>query len=509
MPALDHDRAPLAEAVARHLDRRAVRLHMPGHKGRRPAGFPADLFAADLTELPGLDDLRQPEGPIALGQALSADLWGAEATFWCTGGSTSGLAALILASCPPGSRLLVSRHAHRSVWAGLVWSGAEPDYIPSTVLDRPRLPAGFRLDVVEQRLASGRRPAAVLLVRPTYQGLCPDLRPVSALCRRSGVPLLVDEAHGPLLGLGPEQPASALAHGADAVVQSLHKTAGALNSAACVHLRGDRVDRERLAFALRALETSSPSYPVLLSIDLARRRLAQDHARWREGGRSRLGELARAAARAAAEIGGISGWGVLGRAQSGLEQDPLKLVVLPPAAWSGFEVARRLAEDVGQGGQFAPVDVEMAGPDHALAMLGIGSRAADLRALVAGIERLVSSAGLRPSEAVVESVGRAHHGQTESPTAALRHPWPTAPDPIVRALPREAFFAPRRRVPRQRAIGACAGEVVAPYPPGVPWLLPGEVITAEILDGLDALRLAGARLQGPADPTLAELAILA
>ena len=264
----------MVEALLRHLDHPAIPLHVPGHKGGRgldPALAPWLGSAArlDLTELDGLDSLHAPEGPIAEAQALAAQLWQADQTFFLVGGSTVGIHAAIMATCKPGDTLLLPRNAHMSALGGLILAGATPVHLPPS----PSAPGTWgppSLERLEEALVH-HAPKAVLLTRPGYGGDVFDLRPYAELIHAHGSLLLVDEAHGAHLGLHPALPPSALTLGADAVVQSTHKMLGALTPGAMLHLKGAGLDAARVHRSLSLLQTTSPSYLVLASLDAARR----------------------------------------------------------------------------------------------------------------------------------------------------------------------------------------------------------------------------------------------
>ena len=224
------------------------------------------------------DNTFHPTGCVRDAQALAADLFGAGATFYLTAGSTLGVATSLLAAVPPGGTVVLPRNVHRSVVAGLVLSGALPRFVPHDVL--PECGAlGVSAAAVAAALDAEPKPAAVLLTRPSYYGLARELTDVAEVCHERGVPLIVDEAHGGQLCFFPEgAPSSALASGADLAVQSCHKTLGSLVGSAQLHVgRNSFVPAERVQHALNFLQTTSPNYLLLASLDIMRRWL------WRKG----------------------------------------------------------------------------------------------------------------------------------------------------------------------------------------------------------------------------------
>ncbi|MNX26634.1 Arginine decarboxylase [compost metagenome] len=460
--------------MLRHLDHRAVPLHVPGHKGglgldAALAPWLASAAKLDLTELDGLDSLHAPTGPIAEAQELAAQLWQADRTFFLVGGSTVGVHAMILATCNPGDTVLLPRDAHMCAHGGLILAGATPFYLPPA-------PTGTgtwgppSLDVLSRAIAA-HRPKAVLLTRPSYAGDVFDLAPYAEVIHAAGASLLVDEAHGAHLGLHAALPPSALAMGADAVVQSTHKMLGALTPGAMLHLKGPRLSPSRVQRALGLLQTTSPSYLILASLDAARRHEATAPAeRWENP--------LRWAAEARAAIAHLPGLVVLPPG------DPLKIAVdVNGTGLDGYEAADLLAEN--------GVLIEHATHRHVVAFMGPGTRPEDLKALTNACEALAAQAKAgQPSDSAPDDL-------------------PMPPLPLVAVPPRDAFFAESRAVPWEASVGEIAAELVCPYPPGAPALVPGERITREVVEYVDGMRALGAQLAGPADPTLSMIRILA
>lgn len=457
-----------------HLARPSVPLHVPGHKGGRGldpqfAAWVGGAARLDLTELDGLDSLQAPQGPIAQAQRLASDLWKADRTFFLVGGSTVGILAMILAACAPGETLILPRDAHMSATNGLVLAGARPHYLPpseggSILAGPPSVEAIVRaLEVTRAR--------AVLLARPSYPGGLFDLRPYAERTHAMGALLLVDEAHGAHLGLHPDLPESALAQGADAVVQSTHKMLGALTPGAMLHMKGARLEPDRVARTLGMLQTSSPSYLVLASLDAARREAAlTPPERWVE--RMRLGREARD------RIAAVPGLLALPPG------DPLKIALdVSGLGLDGYQAADALAE--------RGVIVEHATENLVVAFLGPGTEAAHLEALVEACRDL-------PPLGTVGAAGL--------PSRLPPQPFP--PLPPMERLPREAFFAESRAVSWESALGGVSAELVCPYPPGSPALVPGERITREVVEYLDRARALGCQITGPSDPTLSMIRIL-
>jgi len=466
---VSQDRAPLVAALASHLAVSPARLHLPAHKGGRWVDpefgqlFQARPWALDLTELPGLDDLHSPSGPIAEAQQLAAQAFGAEETLFLVNGSTAGLLALILAAVGPGDVLVLARNCHRAAFGGLVLSGATPAFFPAEVDPLLGLPVAVEPARLEQALAAHPGARAALIVSPTYQGFASDLDALAAACHRRDIPLLVDEAHGPHFRFHPDFPRSAMAAGADAAVQSLHKAGGSLTGSALLHLQGPRLDRDRVRLMARLVQTTSPSYPLLASLDAARRRLA---TRGRED-LGRAATLAQSARKAIQDLGltcpggDYAGRGVVGH-------DPTRLLVnVAGRAGNGYWAEAHLRQ--------AGVQVEYADPANFLALVSPADDPAWLAALVTAMASLPSG----------------EDGGFSALSALL---WGTLPPMAL--PPAQAVRLAPSWAPLAESAGRICAELVCPYPPGIPVLLPGEVVPPGFPEALATLAALGCRFPG-------------
>ncbi|MBS4023268.1 MAG: aminotransferase class I/II-fold pyridoxal phosphate-dependent enzyme [Dethiobacter sp.] len=460
---MDQQRLPLWEGLKKHTDRNSIRLHIPGHGGGRflPPGLKepyAKLAPYDLTELPGLDDLHNPDGIIATAQELAAEVWGADSTYFLVNGSSAGVVAMLLATCEAGDTVIVPRNAHAAVYHGLILSGAVPHYLPVATAEE-----GFLLNVTADavRIAFASCPSAraVVVTSPGYHGVCADIEAIAATARQYGALVLVDEAHGAHLGFHPDLP-KASGRAADLSVQSWHKSLGALTPGAVLHQYGSRTDSRRLRAALQWLQTSSPSYPLLLSLDAARRQMAlSGSVLWSQ------------ALQAAAEVRAILGQmiPVLERAwfrEHGFDLDTTRLTLLTGnVGINGLEAASRLAS--------CAIDVEMACPGHLLAIFTPGIDGGDLvriREALSGLPACLQKA-----------------------QPALL---PPLPKPQAVITPRQAALGPYYTMPLEKAVGQVAAAAVTAYPPGIPVLAPGELVTQEACLFIEAAIKSGISLRG-------------
>lgn len=479
---MDQNRLPLVAALDDYVNLNPAYFRIPGHRGARginPAlrgRFGETVFGYDLSETPLTDDLHRPTGAIAEAQALAADAFGADESFFLVNGTTCGVEAMVLAAAGEGETILLSRGAHKSALMGTILSGARPVWLEPETLAPWGLSAGLTPETVEAGFRAHPEAKALLLVSPTYYGLCSDLAAIAAVCRRYGALLLVDEAHGAHLRFSGELPPCALEQGADACAQSIHKAAGALTQSSMLHLRGGGLDGARVKTALRLLQSTSPSYLLMASLDAARQELA---LRGAAAAHLALG-LARGAA---AELAALPGVRVLGREAVG--QAGVAALDETRLTFSAFDrglTGLRLQELLFERG----VDTELADHRNVMALFTGGNTADDVRRLVDAM--------------------RAVTALPAQPPCADALPLP--PVPPQRMTPRQAFFAESCAVPRERALGCTAAEALIPYPPGIPALCPGETVTAEVLDYIDICLRDGVPLHGPADGTLGTLRVI-
>lgn len=477
-------RAPLYEALVRHSLLHAAPFHVPGHKQR--SGWNdedaneryAGILQLDLTELSDTDDLHHPTDVIAEAEKLAASCFGSEETRFLVGGSTAGNLAMILGVCVPGDTLLVQRNVHKSVIHGLMLSGARCVFLPPVIDAGSGLALAPSLETVS--LALRRHPEAkgLLLSNPNYYGMSADLGGIVEASHLAGIPVLVDEAHGPHFGRHPDCPPSALSAGADAVVQSAHKMLSAMTMGAYLHLQGDRLPREAVRQALRMVQSSSPSYPILASLDLARQQL---QSRGAEAFEKAVGT----AARIRSEIGYEGPYGLLD-VRSPARLDPLKLTLYDETGTlDGF----RLRDELEARGCIA----EMADARYVVLALGIGTKREDGEALLSALRDIAVRFGLN------DKAPHCEEGVIRGPADPPPPLWPLEPsDPVI--LSRLA--SETEALPLEEAVGEVCGEWVIPYPPGIPVLYPGERISAAIAERLTEWRREGARIQGAADERL-------
>jgi arginine/lysine/ornithine decarboxylase len=480
------ERAPVLAALGRHRAAGTVAFSTPGHKGgaaiesdvRELLG--AGVFAADVWLNSG-----EHAAMLAEAEALAADAWGADRAWYLLNGSTGGNHAALLATLRPGDEVIVARDAHRSVLAGLIASGAHPVWIAPRV--HPTLHVGLGVAAADVAAALDAHPGARLVVMgtPSYWGIGADTAVVAAVAHAGGVPLYVDEAWGPHLRFHSALPVSAIEAGADLAVTSAHKLLGCLGQGAIL-LAGQtgsgRVDIERVATAVRLTQTTSPSLPILASLDACRRQMAL-HGEALLGRTIALAEAARSRLTALPGIDVLAGADVTGY---GAAFDPSRLVIdAGGIGLTGYALERELRDRFG----IAPEMSDLVG---IVCLITIGDDQRSIDRLVGAITTLAAERGAKGSWDAGAAAARAWFRSSGGAIAPGRQV----------LTPREAFFAPARPVSLLSATGEVAAESVVPYPPGIPVLVPGEVIAAEKVAHLCHALAHGMHVCGAADSTL-------
>ncbi|XP_075672684.1 uncharacterized protein LOC142642234 isoform X2 [Castanea sativa] len=481
---------PLVSALKASAEQNVASFHFPGHNRGRAA--PSSLtqligsrpFHHDLPELPELDNLFSPEGPILDAQNLAAKLFGSSETWFLVGGTTCGIQAAVMATCSPGEFLILPRNSHISAISAMVLSGARPKYIiPQCDFDWD-ISGGVTSSQAKQAIKElemeGQKAAAVFVTSPTYHGICSNLTEICQLCHSRGIPVIVDEAHGAHLGFHPQLPNSALQQGADLAVQSTHKVLCSLTQSSMLHMSGNIVDRERICRCLQAIQSTSPSYLLLASLDAARAQLSENP----DTIFNKAMELAFEAKYLIKQIPGIS---VLDFASFSNFPviDPLRLTIgFSQLGLSGFEADEILCRDHG-------IICELVGTQSITFAINLGTSRDHIQRLIFGIKHLVAtSAPIHRNKGGVE-----HSGCT--PFADIN----------MSMTPRDAFFASKKKVRIGESLGKVSGELVCPYPPGIPVIIPGEVITEKALDHLLDVRSKGAVITGASDPSLCSIVV--
>jgi lysine decarboxylase len=479
--------APYLDAIVSYGFRGSVRFHVPGHKGG-PGADPGLLAAVGERAL-ALDICQDIEGidvgpfptPYERAEQLAATAYGAGRTWFLTNGATQGNHALCLALAKPGRHVLVQRNSHASVVDGLVLSGGIASFVSPEYDEELGMAHGVTPEALEAALRRSPDIGAAFVVSPTYYGMAADIRGCAEVAHAAGVALVVDCAWGSHFGFHPQLPKSPLSDGADAMLASTHKIVGSMTQSAMLHVaEGGLLDADEIARCVRLVRSTSPNSLLLASLDSARRQL---HAH----GEALLDRTMAASERARQQIEKIPGCSVVGGDMVGRPGiagwDPLRIVIdIRGTGSTGYELAAELR---------AAYDIYIELATHATLVLVLG-----LGQPVEPLERFAHDFAY-----AVRRIARPGPGPAIArPPAALEHQTVV---PI-----RDAFLGAGEAVPVDQAVGRISCESIAGYPPGVPALLPGERVTAEVIGYLRELTAAGARLHGAADPSFATIRVL-
>ncbi|WP_414714893.1 aminotransferase class I/II-fold pyridoxal phosphate-dependent enzyme [Sporomusa sp.] len=469
---------------------KVIPFHTPGHKmGKGMHRVLADLvpqktLALDLALMEELDDLHEPHGPVKAAQDLAADLYGADHSYFVVNGTTGGIYAMILTIAGPGDKIIVPRNAHRSIIGGIILSGAIPVFMQPEVDNELGLAMGVTPATVARTLEQHPDAKGVLVINPTYYGVATDLKQIVDIVHSYNIPVVVDEAHGPHLKFSDRLPVQALDAGADIVAQSTHKIIGAMTQCSLVHCREGRIRVPRLKAMLQLVQSTSPNYILLASLDVARMQMATE-------GHVLIDRAVDLANRARQEINKIPGLYCFGDEKLGNPGvhsiDPTKVTVtVKGLGIKGAEAERILRNKY-------KIQVELSDVYNILFLITLGDTEREVAALVAALKDMAAT----------------HHGTrdfSDIHEIYLAGKYPQPPEQVI--SPRDALFGNTCMVPFKDAAGMICAEIVTFYPPGIPMLCPGERITQEIIDYCHVLQNAGLHISGPEDYLLKTIKVV-
>ena len=473
---------PLVEAMLKYKEENIYPFHTPGHKGGR--GMESLLrnelgesVKVDVSLMSELDDIHEPETYIKEAQALAAQTYGSDACFWAVNGTSQAIHAMLMTALKPGEKVLLPRNAHRSVAGGLILGGIEATFMQPDYCEAFGINFQVQPQAVEAALDKDASIKAVLLTSPNYYGVAADVEAIAKICHDRNVVLLVDEAHGPHLGFSDLLPKSALQCGADACAQSTHKIVGAMTQCSMLHVQGQRLDVTRAADMMSVLTTTSPNYLLMASLDAAR---AQLQVR----GKEMAEDAVMAANKLRALCSKYAGLKLLSEADcGGLKLDTAKVTVnFAEWGYTGIEAGDLFRK--------AGIAVELVDAQNVLFLVTYADVTSDYEAALAKIDTV-----LKNMEANKRDKAQA--------VAARNVPATTMAMPL-----REVFYGEKEALPLEESVGKICGEQVSFYPPGIPVLLPGEIITEEIIAYCKMMKDLGLPVSGPADGSLRTIRVV-
>ena len=483
----NQERMPFVEALESYKEQDFVPFHTPGHKigveaPQRLKNWMGPALPYDLGVMYALDDLHEPEGELKEAQDLTAELYGADHCWFSINGTTALIEAMIMGSVGPDETIIIPREAHRSVISGLVLSGAKPVYMDCQFDERWGIPLGASLEDAVRTMEEHPEAKAILLVYPNYYGVGVDIVNIVKEAHKRGLIVLVDEAHGPHLPFSENLPVEAIAAGADLVAQSTHKSVGSLTQTSWLLGQGERINKRRITQMHQILQSTSPNYIFLASLDMARHQLATS-------GKdlvSRTVELSLYLRNELHKISGITTMEYTDIQDRVTNYDVTKVLIdAKELGLTGVEFERML--------RAYSIEVELVQANHVLVLITIGDTKESVDALIKAVQAVSDDVLCEASKDT---------GTNDKAVQSLSKDSALLPMPQVRVTPRNAMYAHREQVPLSEALHRIAGETIAYYPPGIPCVAVGEVISESVLQYIENRKALGYVPNGADDMTL-------
>lgn len=479
--ALSQVDAPIYEALRKFRRMRVVPFDVPGHKRGRgnmelTEFLGEDCMNVDVNSMKPLDNLCHPVSVIKDAEMLAARAFGAANAFFMVGGTTSAVQSMIMYACKSGDKIIMPRNVHRSAINALILTGAVPVYVNPDTNSRLGIALGMSVSQVENAIRENPNAKAIMINNPTYYGICSDLQRITNLAHEHNMLVLVDEAHGTHFYFGNNFPLTAMAAGADCASVSMHKSGGSLTQSSFL-LMGKNVNADYMRQVINLTQTTSASYLLLSSLDISRKRLALS-------GREIFEKTVEMAEYARAEINDIGGYYAYSRelinGDSIYDFDVSKLSIFTlPIGLAGIEVYDLLRDEY-------DIQIEFGDIGNILAYISVGDRKRD-------IERLISA---------LSEIKRRF---AKNGADMLSHEYIS---PVVSEAPRKAFYADKISLPLDEASGKVCTEFVMCYPPGIPILAPGELVTDEIIEYIKYAKAKGCQMTGTEDLNIERLNVI-
>ena len=477
-------RAPIHEALMNFRAGRVVKFDVPGHKGgrwnRELTGFlGGECLASDVNSMKPLDNLCHPVSVIRDAEMLAAEAFGAHGAFFMVSGTTGAVQAMIMSACKAGDKLIMPRNVHRSAINALVICGAAPVYVDPGVNRKYGIALGMSLEAVRSAIEAHPDAKAVFVNNPTYYGICADIKGIAAAAHERGMQVLADEAHGAHFYFSPSPgalPVTAMEAGADMAAVSMHKTGGSLTQSSLL-LCGKDVNSDYVRQVINLTQTTSASYLLLASLDIARRSLSLD-------GKEYFARTIGLAEYARSEINRLGGYAAYSRelADGGAvcDFDVTKLSVYTrDIGLAGIEVYDLLRDEYS-------IQIEFGDIGNVLAIVSAGDSALEIERLISALSEI-----------------RRLHSKEKAGTLGFEYV-----SPAVEMPPQAAFYRDKAAVPLGACVNRVSGEFVMCYPPGIPILAPGERITQDIVDYIEYAKAKGCTLTGTQDMAVGHIQVI-
>lgn len=485
MYRLDQNETPLFDALMEYVNRETVPFHVPGHK--KGIGMDEEFknfigenpFKIDVTVFKLVDSLHHPTGPIKKAQELAADAYGSDAAFFSIHGTSGAIQAMVMSVVSSGDKIIIPRNVHKSITAGIILSGAVPVFMQPELDKKIGIAHGVTPETVKRTLEDHPDAKAVLIINPTYYGVATDIKEIVDIVHSYDIPLIVDEAHGPHIGFNGKFPTSAMQAGADICAQSTHKIIGALTQCSLLQVKSKYVDPTRVQQILNLLQTTSPSYILMASLDCARRQIALN-------GKELLDRTIDLCNYVREEINKIPGFYCFGTEILGkpgaYALDPTKITITcRDLGITGYELDMILCNKY-------HIQMELSDLYNVLAVGSFGDTKESYDKLLTALREI--------------SQEYSSKGNVKPDFLDI----PAIPERAI--IPRDAFNSKKVSIPLKQSIGKVSGEFLLAYPPGIPLLCPGEIITKEIIDYVEELKQVGLYVQGTEDPKVENIKIV-
>lgn len=436
-------------------------------------------FKIDVTVFKLVDSLHHPTGPIKKAQELAADAYGSDAAFFSIHGTSGAIQAMIMSVVNEGDTIIIPRNVHKSVTAGIILSGAKPVYMQPELDKKLGIAHGVTPDTVRNTLKEHPEAKAVLIINPTYYGVATDIKSIADIVHSHNIPLIVDEAHGPHLGFNQNLPISAMEAGADICAQSTHKIIGALTQCSLLQVKSKYIDINRVHQILSLLQTTSPSYILMASLDCARRQIALN-------GTELLDKAIELSNYVRKEINKIPGFYCFGdeilNTPGVFALDPTKITITcRDLGITGYDLDMILSNKY-------HIQMELS---DLYSVLAVGSFGDTKDAM----DKLLNA---------LKEISDEFLGKSDSKPDFLDIP----NIPELKLIPRAAFNSDKISLPLKESINHISSEFLMAYPPGIPVLCPGEIITKEIIDYVEDLKRVGLYVQGTEDPSVENIKVV-
>ena len=459
---------PLYSALLKHAKDDPLSLHVPGHKNgavflQEATHHYRDILHIDVTELTELDDLHHPQDVILQAQQLTANVYGVKNSYFLVNGSTTGNLAMILSTCQEGDEVLVQRNSHKSIMNGLQLAGVKPIFLAPKIDTNYCVPSYIEFDTIREAINLFPNAKALILTNPNYYGLSIDLKEIVTYAHEHGIPVLVDEAHGAHFIIGDGFPTSAVEAGADIVIHSAHKTLPAMTMGSYLQFNSNLVNRETIETYLSMLQSSSPSYPIMASLDIARAYLNKIIEEKKQK------DIIESAQMVKAYITSISGIEVIESNDPLVQSDPLKVTIRSENALTGYQLQEIFEAN--------NIYVELANYHHCLCILPLAESSF--------IKNKLKQLSLNFNDPTLQHQRKLtlqeHIGKNIQPL-----------DVSYSQLKKYQ----KKIVELDAAVGYYSAEAIIPYPPGIPLIIVGEKITTQLVEKIKELLELGVNIQG-------------